>query len=151
MADATLRAATPDDLAAVTTLIEAAQLPPWDTEQHLHNFVVAELDGRIVGCGGFEAYPEGNAALVRSMAVGESLRGSGLGGRILDWVMEHARSLGMSDFYLFTMTARDFYLKFGYVDVTLDEFPEAAREAMQYKMARQFGSQFPQLVAMKKL
>jgi amino-acid N-acetyltransferase len=146
-----LRPARPDDLPAVLALLEAAHLPPWDTEEHLHNFVVAEQDGSIVGCGGFEAYPAGNVALVRSMAVDESLRGSGLGGRILEWVMERAGSLGMSEFYLFTMTARDFYLKFDFVDVTLDEIPEAAQEATQYKMARQFGSQFPQLVAMKKL
>ena len=115
-----LRPATPDDLAAIIALLEAVHLPPWDTEEHLHNFVVAEQGGRIVGCGGLEAYPAGSCALVRSMAVDESLRGSGLGREILEWVMEQARSLGLSNFYLFTMTARDFYLKFGFADVTLD-------------------------------
>lgn len=146
-----LRPATQDDLAAIIALLEANHLPTWETEQHIGNFVVAEQDGRVVGCGGFEAYPAGRAALVRSMAVDEPLRGSGLGRKVLEWVMARARSLGMSEFYLFTMTARDFYLKFDFVDVTLDEIPEAARAATQYKMARQFGSQFPELVAMKKV
>ena len=150
MADITLRPATPADLSAVIALIEAGHMPTWDTEEHLRNFVVAEQDGRIVGCGGFEAYLGGKTALVRSMSVDESLRGSGLGTRILDWVVERARSEGLTNFYLFTMTARDFYVKFGWVDTTLDDFPEAARDATQYKMARQFGSQLPDLVAMKK-
>ncbi len=148
MSETTLRPATPDDVPAIIALLEANHLPAWELEQHLENFVVAERDGRVVGCGGLEAYPAGSAALVRSMAVDEPLRGSGLGSDILRWVMARAQSLGLSEYYLFTMSARDFYLPFGFTDATLDEFPEPVRESAQYKMAHRFGSQFPQLVAM---
>ncbi len=150
MTDATLRPATPDDLTAVTELVVAAHLPPWGIDEHLHNFVVAEQDGRIVGCGGFEAYPAGSVALVRSMAVDESLRGSGLGTRILQWVTERAAEEGLTQLYLFTVDAHDFYLRFDFVDATLDEIPEAAHESTQYKFLAEHGRSWPQIVAMKK-
>lgn len=69
MSAPSLRPATPDDLPAIVALLEAAQLPPVELEQHLDNFVVAEIDGRVVACGGLEASPEASACLIRSMAV----------------------------------------------------------------------------------
>jgi amino-acid N-acetyltransferase len=150
MGDVTLRPASPADLDAVTELVVAAHLPPWGIDEHLQNFVVAEQDGRVVGCGGFEAYPAGETALVRSMAVDESLRGGGLGTRILEWVMERAASEGLTQLYLFTMDAHDFYLKFGWVDATLDDVPEAAHESAQYKFLAEHGKDWPQIAAMKK-
>jgi amino-acid N-acetyltransferase len=145
-----LRSATPADLAAVVGLLEAAHLPPWQTEEHLHNFVVAEENGRVVGCGGFEAYPAAGAALVRSMAVEESLRGSGLGRRILEWVMARSAAEGLTRLYLFTMGAHDFYLLFGFVDATLAEFPGPVRGSGQYQWLSEHGKDWPQIVAMKK-
>jgi amino-acid N-acetyltransferase len=151
MAEASLRAATLADLEAVTALVVAAHLPPWGIDEHLHNFVVAEQDERIVGCGGFEAYPAGHVALVRSMAVDEPLRGSGLGTRILQWVTERTTKNGMTQLYLFTVDAHDFYLRFGWADATLDEIPEAAHESTQYKFLAEHGKDWPQIVAMKKV
>jgi amino-acid N-acetyltransferase len=135
----------------VTALVTAAHLPPWGIDEHLHNFVVAEQDGRIVGCGGYEAYPAGECALVRSMAVDESLRGSGLGSRILAWVEEQATSKGMTHLFLFTMGAHDFYLRFGWADATLDDIPEAAHGSTQYQFLAEHGKDWPQIVAMKKV
>lgn len=151
MSDFRLRRATPDDLQAIVGLLEAAHLPPWGAEDHLHNFVVAEQDGRVVACGGFEAYPAGAAAIVRSMAVDESLRGSGVGTRILEWVMGQAAEQGLTELYLFTVDAHDFYLRFDFVDATLADIPEAAHESIQYKFLAEHGKNWPQVVAMKKV
>jgi N-acetylglutamate synthase-like GNAT family acetyltransferase len=141
----------PANLEAVTAIVTAAHLPPWGIDEHLHNFCVAEQDRRIVGCGGYEAYPAGECALVRSMAVDESLRGSGLGTRILEWVEERAKNAGLTRLYLFTMDAHDFYLRLGWDDATLDDIPEAAHESTQYKFLAEHGKDWPQIVAMKKV
>jgi N-acetylglutamate synthase-like GNAT family acetyltransferase len=151
MDDVALRSATPADLPAIVALLEAAHLPPWGAEDHLHNFVVAEQDGRVVACGGFEAYPTGKAAIVRSMAVDEALRRSGMGTRILEWVMGTAADQGLAELYLFTVDAHDFYLRFDFVDATLDDVPEAAHESTQYKFLAEHGKDWPQIVTMKKL
>jgi N-acetylglutamate synthase-like GNAT family acetyltransferase len=149
VADATLRPATPDDLPAIVALLAAVQLPPNELEDHLDHVVVAEADGRVVGCGGLEVYPGCEAGLVRSMAVEAALQGSGLGARILAWVEEHARSLGVRELFLFTMNARDFYARYGYQDATLEEFPECAGGSAQYRFVRISGKQWG-IVAMRR-
>ena len=145
----TLRPATPDDLPAIVALLEAAHLPAVELEQHLENVVVAEVDGRVVACGGLEASPEAAAGLVRSMAVDESLRGADIGSAVLEWVEARAAALGVTQLFLFTVSAPDFYRRFGYEDVTLDDFPEALRGSAQYRFVRQRGKEWG-VVAMAK-
>lgn len=123
---------------AIVALLEAAHLPAVELELHLANVVVAEVDGRVVGCGGVEIYPDCDACLIRSMAVEEPLQGTGLGGRILTWVMERARERGANQLFLFTVNARDFYAHYGFQDVTLDDFPECARGSVQYRAVQRF-------------
>src|SRR3990172_7612428 len=96
-----LRPATEADVPAIVALLEAVHLPTVELEQHLENFVVAEAEGEIVGCGGLEAYPNASAGLVRSMAVEERLRGTRLGARILEWVSARATSRGITQLFLF--------------------------------------------------
>jgi amino-acid N-acetyltransferase len=144
-----LRLATAGDLPAIIALLATVQLPPNELEDHLDHIVVAELDGRVVGCGGLEVYAGCDAGLVRSMAVEAALQGGGLGKRILDWVEEHARSLGISELFLFTMGAREFYLRFGYEDAKLDQFPKPARDSAQYRFVRERGHDWG-IVAMRR-
>lgn len=145
----TLRPATTHDVPAIVALLAAVQLPPNELEDHLDHVVVAEQDGRIVGCGGLEVYSDCDAGLVRSMAVEEELRGSGLGAAILEWVSEHARSLGMRELFLFTMNARDFYARFGFQDATPEDFPECARRSAQYRFVCLRGGEWG-IVAMRR-
>jgi N-acetylglutamate synthase-like GNAT family acetyltransferase len=150
MTQPTLRSATSDDIPAITALLIAVHLPAVEIEEHIEHFVVAERDGRLVGCGGIEIYPNCPAGLVRSMAVDEDLRRSGLGKRILDWVIDHGNAHGVSDFLLFTVDAHDFYVPFGFVDVTLDDFPEAMRGSMQYRATQRFGKEWG-VIAMRQM
>jgi amino-acid N-acetyltransferase len=146
---AVLRPARSDDLPAIVALLAAAHLPAVELEQHLAHVVVAELDGRVAGCGGLETYEGTSAVLVRSMAVEEALRGSGLGTRILEWLLERAAALGSRELFLFTMSARDFYLRFGFVDAALADFPEPMRRSAQYRFVLRSGNEWG-IVAMAK-
>jgi N-acetylglutamate synthase-like GNAT family acetyltransferase len=137
-----LRPATAGDIEAITALLVAAHLPAVELKEHIDHFVVAERGGQLIGCGGIEIYPNCTAGLVRSMAIDEALRGGGLGTRILEWVMEHGRAAGLDDFFLFTVDARDFYVPFGFADVSLDEFPEPMRQSAQYRATRMFGDEW---------
>jgi N-acetylglutamate synthase-like GNAT family acetyltransferase len=148
-AEPALRPATRADVPAIVALLEAARLPAAELEDHLENFVVAEADGRIVGCGGLETYDGASAGLVRSMAVEQPLRRGGLGARMLAWVTARAAALGLTELFLFTVNARDFYLRHGFRDATLNEFPEALRRSAQYRAAQRFGEQWG-VVAMRR-
>lgn len=127
---------------AMVALLEAAHLPAVELEAHLDNFVVAEAAGRVVGCGGLETYPGSDAGLVRSMAVEEALRGTGVGARILQWVLDRARTHGLTQVFLFTMDAAPFYARFGFRDATLDEFPLPARVSAQFQAVRRYGEEW---------
>jgi N-acetylglutamate synthase-like GNAT family acetyltransferase len=145
----TLRPATTDDTPAIIALLAAEHLPPNELEDWIEHVVVAERDGRVVGAGGLEVYPEDGAGLVRSMVVEEGLQRSGLGKRILDWVVTHARDLGLRRLYLFTMNARAFYARYGFEDATVEDFPPGARDSAQYRFVAEHGHEWA-IKAMKR-
>jgi putative acetyltransferase len=61
--------------------------------------LIAELDGRAVGC--VALVPDGTGAYELSkMAVAPELRGQGAGRRLLSAAIEHARELGASSLFL---------------------------------------------------
>jgi len=136
----TLRPATRADLATIRALLAANQLPEAELDDYIEHFVVAEAGGRVVGCGGLEPY--GHTGLLRSIAVNEAWRGRRLGARLTEWVFERARSLGIERLYLFTMGAREFFARFGFEEVTLDDFAPSARGSAQYRAVRRSGEQW---------
>lgn len=85
----TLRHWADGSLPALTALLAEAGLPHSDLATHLDHFVVAELDGELVGAGGFESCGEG-MGLLRSFVVRPGQRGRGLGQRLLQAVLNRA-------------------------------------------------------------
>ena len=59
--------------------------------ESLQEFRVAELEGRIVGCGALHVMWE-DLAEIRTLAVAEDLLGTGLGGRLLEELVDDARA-----------------------------------------------------------
>ena len=129
-----IRPARPSDLKAIQDLLAYYHLPHNDVRPSLKTFLVAEADGQVVGSAGLELY--GEAALVRSMAVAEPLRSSGLGLRLMEAITALAREKGARRLYLFTLTAEGFYRKFGFENVPLEAFEEAVGKSRQYQMVR---------------
>lgn len=98
-----IRAAIASDAPAIAALVNsfAAQniMLPRSEEQVLavlSQFVVAEVDGKLAGCGSLIAL---TPALVeiRSLAVAEAHQGSGLGGIIVGTLLEMAREQGYDE------------------------------------------------------
>jgi amino-acid N-acetyltransferase len=126
-----LRQARADDVDAVTALIVSATLPAVEVAEWLSSFWVLEDAGTLVGCAGIERY--GEAAVLRSVVVAETLRGSGEGARMTGQALASARDDGARRCYLFTMTAADFFSRFGFERCRLDDFEPAARESWQWQ------------------
>jgi amino-acid N-acetyltransferase len=113
-----LRDALPSDLPAVLALLERAGLPTAGVAEALPHFVVAEDRGQLVGAVGLEIYQ--SSALLRSAAVEEGWRGSGVGRALIDRALEIARERGIEDVFLLTTTAEHYFPRFGFSCVSRD-------------------------------
>ncbi|MFL5491993.1 MAG: GNAT family N-acetyltransferase, partial [Gemmatimonadales bacterium] len=83
-----LRMASSADLEAVFGLLSRSGLPTAGVADNFSQFLVAEANGRLVGVVGLEIY--GQSALLRSAAVEESWRGSGVGRVLVERALDLA-------------------------------------------------------------
>jgi amino-acid N-acetyltransferase len=78
-------------------------------------FLVAELDGVVVGCGAVHVMWE-DLAEVRTVAVDPSLRGRGVGSTVLDHLVARARDLGVKRVFCLTFET-GFFGHHGFVEI----------------------------------
>lgn len=110
------------DEAALEMLLQASDLSTEDiTPEMLEHFLVAHLDKALIGCAGMDVL--GEVALLRSVAVDEAHRGTGLGKRLVEAIEEQARKEGVRDLYLLTTTAEPFFAALGYRKLSRDAAP----------------------------
>ena len=102
-----IRAATNSDLSAVEGLLTASDLPTDGVRDNFSSFVVAEDDGAIAGAIGLEKY--GSVALLRSAVVSPDHRGSGVGRRLVEQLLERAEEAGIDELFLLTTTAEEYF------------------------------------------
>jgi amino-acid N-acetyltransferase len=81
---------------ATVTLFEAVQ-----------EFVVAELDGEVVGCGALHVLWE-DLAEVRTVAVIEEMHGKGIGNQIMIKILENAKEIGVKKVFCLTFETKFF-------------------------------------------
>jgi amino-acid N-acetyltransferase len=81
---------------ATFTLFEAVQ-----------EFVVAELDGEVVGCGALHVLWE-DLAEVRTVAVLEEMHGKGIGNQIMIKILENAKDIGVKKVFCLTFETKFF-------------------------------------------
>lgn len=87
-------------------------------------------DGEVLGTIGLERY--GDVGLLRSLAVSEAARGSGLGTRLVAHVEREAATLGVRRLYLLTTTAAAFFERLGYVTALRTEAPASIAATAQF-------------------
>ena len=130
---ATFRRADPADLDALLALLREAGLPTAGVREHREGFLVAESDGRMVACGALEL--RGKAALLRSIAVAPSRRGTGLGRAIVERLLAAARDRDVETLVLLTTTAAAWFPRFGFEPIARDEIPAAVRRSEEFRGA----------------
>lgn len=133
MSTARIRPATPADFGEILALLNAASLPTQDlgNARPVH-FWVAERDGRIEGAGGLEQY--GDAALLRSVVVAPTSRGTGVGVALVEMLEEAAFAMGVSRLVLLTRTARSFFEHRGYSVIPRESAPDAVRTSAEFRV-----------------
>ncbi len=79
------------------------------------DFLVAELDGNVVGCGAMHVIWEDLGEL-RTLAVAPGLTGSGIGRALVAALLERARDLGVSRVFCLTFET-EFFARAGFVEI----------------------------------
>jgi amino-acid N-acetyltransferase len=115
----------------VKQLLSESGLPIEDiTVQHLQHFFGFGSGPELEGLVGLELY--GEVALLRSLAVASSRRGTGLGSGLVAHAERHARDQGVQSLYLLTTTAEQFFLRRGYARIPRDEAPTAIKGTREF-------------------
>ena len=84
--------------------------------EDVQEFVVAELDGKIIGCGALHVLWE-DLAEVRTVAVLEEHRGKKIGHEILTLIIERAKNLGLKRLFCLTFETT-FFASHGFMEIT---------------------------------
>ncbi len=125
-----IRPAWAEDWPALRQLLQTCGLIETGVAAQLDRVRVATWQGRIVGMALLERYAEGG--LLRSVAVEPAWQGRGIGRRLVDVMLEEARREGLSQVFLLTETAADFFARLGFVPVTREKVPASVRAAPQF-------------------
>ena len=126
-----LRDAQCADWPGIEALLQAGALPLEGVRAHLENFIVGESSGTLYCVAGFEFY--GQSALLRSVAVSASMRGAGVGARLLEAIKSRARQRGIVTLYLLTTSATRFFAQRGFTCIERSDKPVALQASSQFQ------------------
>jgi amino-acid N-acetyltransferase len=83
--------------------------------ESVQEFIVAELDGAIIGCGALHVLWE-DLAEVRTVAVAENFHKQGIGHLILNKIIERAREVGVKRIFCLTFQTQ-FFGSLGFTEI----------------------------------
>ena len=129
-----LRSATVSDLPKVKSFLRENALPDLGVEGCVQDFVIAEDEiGNWVGVAGLETH--GNNGLLRSVAVRKGSRGKGVGRALVNAVLADARARGLTNIYLLTDDANDYFERLGFRVVDRKEVDTAVKTSVEFTEA----------------
>jgi amino-acid N-acetyltransferase len=119
------------DYGGLATLLAENNLLSGDLDgENKAFFAFTDENGWRVGVGGLELY--GDVALLRSFLTVSCHRGQGLGGQMLEELLDYAQRMGVRHVYLFTENAADFFAKHGFERADRSNAPDSLRRSKQF-------------------
>ncbi len=122
MGEVVVRAARAADVKAIRAIVAPyaderilVSKDPVAYFESLQQFVIAELDGRVVGCGALHVFWE-DLAEVRTLAVDRTVLGRGIGRSIVSQLIENARRIGVRRVFCLTFETA-FFRSLGFVEI----------------------------------
>lgn len=92
-----------------------------DIYEKLYSFIVAELNGRVVGCCALQVIWS-DLAEIESLAVDEANTNKGIGKSLVTATLEKAAQLGVPQVFALTLYP-DFFKKLGFELIQMDKLP----------------------------
>ena len=134
----TFRSATPADARAIVALIDlnvpSGELLPRSSDfvqQHADHFLVAERDGRVIGCVHLDEYAP-SLAEVRSLAVAPAAQGLGVGVGLVAALERLAHARGYATLFAVSNSG-DFFRRRGYDERHIPELDRERSSVSRYK------------------
>jgi amino-acid N-acetyltransferase len=119
-----------EDWPSLRALLARSGLADDGLGPHLGSTLMARDARGIIGCAALELYDD--AALLRSLAVDASERGTGVGTALTVAALELARRHHVRRVYLLTETAADFFPRFGFTPVARAHVPATVRQSVEF-------------------
>jgi len=92
-----------------------------DIYENVWEFTVAEDTGRLVGCGALKLYSQ-ELAEIRSLCVDATLKSHGIGGEVVEELLNEADAIGLKTVFALTV-APTFFEKLGFHQASRERFP----------------------------
>jgi len=135
MSEITLRSARTRDVQVVRRLIglftadgRLLAKAPVTLYEDVQEFLVAEIDGNVVGCGALHVLWE-DLAEIRTLAVDPDHQHRGVGGRILDALVDRAYELGLARLFCLTFEV-EFFAAHGFHEIDGSPVDQAVFEQL---------------------
>jgi len=117
-----IRSARTSDVKAIRQLVDSYAAPGQmltketvTLYESVQEFTVAEVDGKVVGCGALHVLWD-DLAEVRTVAVEKNLHNKGIGHLILERIIERAREVGVERIFCLTFRT-DFFGNHGFLEI----------------------------------
>ena len=124
------RTASAEELPAIIQLLDECKLPYSDIMPEKQQFVIAEIDQKIIGCAGYEAYNQNG--LFRSLAVKPLYRDMMIAHTMIDNIFALAQEQGIREFFLLTTTANKLFGKLGWEIINRNNVPESIGSTTEF-------------------
>jgi amino-acid N-acetyltransferase len=101
-----------------------------DLQRKCADYAVFETDGTIRGCGALHRYGKDWASSwgeIAALAVDLGYKHLGIGARIVDYLAEEAKRLGLAGVFVLTTRTSDWFQSLGFNPGTVDDLPEERR------------------------
>lgn len=117
-----IRPATTSDIKTIRHIIDVNKASRRMLEKEtvtlyetVQEFVVAEVNGEVVGCGALHVLWE-DLAEVRTVGVEDIVRGKGVGHKILEELIERAKKIGVKRIFCLTFET-EFFSRHGFKEI----------------------------------
>ncbi|MDE5775812.1 MAG: amino-acid N-acetyltransferase [Treponemataceae bacterium] len=128
-----------DDIPSVLSLmnpfVKSGILLPRNFQElksQLHNYIVYNVDGGIHACAALKKY-DGDQMEIYSVAVDEAYGNMGVGPKMIDFLLEKAKSCGAKSVFILTTQTADWFEKLGFVADEIDSIPQERKKIWSEK------------------
>lgn len=122
----------PEMLRIMQPYVERGVLVQRHAEQlgeELEQYVVYKVDDALFGCAALYPYPKHKSGEIHGVIVEPSYAGRGVGRKLVDYLVERAKKLGLTKVFLLTTQTSDFFMRLGFQEGDLGALPEERRKA----------------------
>ncbi len=125
-----IRKAEMDDITSIKDLLGKFNLPLEGLEENISNMLLGFIEGKLVASAGLEIY--GKSGLLRSVAVHGSFRDKGYGESIVEACFRFAAERALTELFLLTTTAENYFPRFGFSKVDRTDVPDLVKTSIEF-------------------